>query len=231
MNEPLDIPLPEGHAQARVSAVDRGAFRILNGLREVPAELAGKFYFLADAADALPCVGDFVEAQYYDDDSAAIIHSLLPRRSFLRRRKAGERVEYQMIAANIDLAFIIQSCHFDFNIRRLDRYLVMAADGGVEPVILLSKTDLVTPEALTEMIAAVRTAGISARILPLSNTTGAGMEEFRALLTPGMTCCLLGSSGVGKTTLINRLLGREILSTREVSATGEGTHTTSRRQL
>lgn len=231
MTHSITTQLPEGRSPARVSAVDRGAFRILNGEREVLAELAGKFYFLADTPEELPCVGDQVEVQYYDEGAAAIIHSVLPRRTFLRRRKPGERVEYQMIAANIDLAFIVQSLHFDFNIRRMDRYLVMAADGGVEPLLLLTKTDLITPEELAHRIDAIRAAGITARILPLSSTSGAGLEEFRALITPGLICCLLGSSGVGKTTLINRLLGREALATQEVSATGEGTHATTRRQL
>ncbi|HNW58958.1 MAG TPA: ribosome small subunit-dependent GTPase A [bacterium] len=231
MTDPQQPQLPEGLALACVAAVDRGAFRILDGTREVPAELAGKFYFLADTPEELPCVGDRVAVQYHDGGAAAIIHSLLPRQSVLRRRRAGDKVEYQMIAANIDMAFIVQSCHFDFNIRRMDRYLVMAADGGVEPILLLTKIDLVTPEALAEMIAAIRAAGITARIIPLSNHTGAGLEEFRSLLTPGRSCCLLGSSGVGKTTLINRLLEREAFNTKEVSATGEGTHATSRRQL
>jgi len=222
---------PEGREVTRVSAVDRGSYMILHDGREIPAELAGKFYYLADSPAELPCVGDRVEVQLYDGDSAAIIHGVQERKSFLRRRRAGDKVEFQMIAANIDIAFIVQSCHFDFNIRRMDRYLVMAADGGVEPLLLLTKTDLITPEALAEMIAAIRAAGITARIISLSNLTGAGFEEFKALLAPGRSCCLLGSSGVGKTTLINRLLGREAFGTKEVSATGEGTHSTSRRQL
>ncbi|HOH08600.1 MAG TPA: ribosome small subunit-dependent GTPase A, partial [bacterium] len=223
--------LPDGQVEARVSAVDRGSYRILHNGRELPAELSGRFSFLADSPLDLPGVGDRVSVQLYDSDSAAIIHGLQERRSFLRRRRAGQTVEYQLIAANIDIAFIVQSCHFDFNIRRLDRYLVMAADGRVEAVILLTKIDLVSAEELERMIGAIRAAGITARIIPLSNLTGAGVDEFRSLLQPGTSCCLLGSSGVGKTTLINRLLGRELLETRQVSATGEGTHTTSRRQL
>ena len=220
-----------GFERARVSAVDRGSFMILHDRSEIPADLSGRFSFQADSPLDLPCVGDWVHAQLYDNDSAAIIHGLLPRKSFLRRRRAGQNVEYQMIAANIDIAFIVQSCHFDFNIRRLDRYLVMAADGGVEPVILLTKTDLIPPQELEEKLDAIHSDGITAPIIPLSNLTGAGFEEFKALLRSGQTCCLLGSSGVGKTTLINRLLGGEIFSTKAVSSSGEGTHSTSRRQL
>jgi ribosome biogenesis GTPase len=231
MNEYHGTELPEGRALARISAVDRSAYRVLKADREIPAELAGKVYFQAATPADMPCVGDWVSVQFYDQDSAAIIHELLPRKSFLRRRQPGERVDYQMIAANIDTAFIVQSCQFDFNIRRLDRYLVMAADGGVEPIILLTKIDLVSEEELAQMTASIRSAGITARIIPLSNHTAAGLDEFSALLIPGRTCCLLGSSGVGKTTLINRLLGRDAFATQEVSGTGEGTHTTSRRQL
>jgi ribosome biogenesis GTPase len=136
-----------------------------------------------------------------------------------------------MIAANIDIAFIVQSCHFDFNLRRLDRYLVMAADGRVEPVIILTKTDLVSQNELEQMLAAISRNGITARVLALSNITGIGFDEFQQVLVPGQTYCLLGSSGVGKSTLINRLIGRDTLDTKAISATGEGTHTTARRQL
>lgn len=222
--------LEEGTSIARISAVDRGGYLIRNELREVPAELAGRLSYQTERAVDLPCVGDWVTVQYYDRDTAAIIHRVFPRRTFLRRKTAGDRVDFQMIAANIDAAFIVQSCHFDFNPRRLDRYLVMAADGRVEPVVVLTKTDLIPPEELEQKVAVVRSVA-NAAVLALSNKSGAGIDLFRQALRPGRTYCLLGSSGVGKSTLINRLLGREALSTKAVSGTGEGTHTTSRRQL
>jgi ribosome biogenesis GTPase len=169
--------------------------------------------------------------QYHNDDTAAIIHGVFSRKTFLRRKSAGEKVDFQMIAANIDIAFIVQSCHFDFNVRRMDRYLVMAADGGVEPIVVLTKTDLITPEELEEKLAAIRSSAITARVLALSNITGIGFDEFQQVLVSGKTYCLLGSSGVGKTTLINRLIGQDAFDTKAVSGTGEGIHTTARRQL
>ena len=221
----------EGQGMARVSAVDRNSYMIRNEQREIPAELAGKFYFHVESSVELPCVGDWVTVQYYNNDTSAIIHGVFPRRTFLRRKRAGAEVDYQMIAANIDIAFIVQSCHFDFNLPRLNRYLVMAADGHVEPIVILAKTDLISHDELQQKIAAIKHAGITTRVITLSHITGSGFDEFQQILMPGRTYCLLGSSGVGKTTLINHLTGRNDLDTQAVSGTGEGTHTTSRRQL
>jgi ribosome biogenesis GTPase len=180
-----------------------------------------------DATD-LPCVGDRVGVEV--SVGVGVIHSVLPRDTVLRRKRPGKGVEFQLIAANIDVAFIVQGCHFDFNVRRLDRYLVACRDGGIRPVIVLTKTDLVSEAELANIIHSIRGAGIDADILCISNVTGHGLGELTGMLEPGLTYCLLGSSGVGKTTLINRLLGTDY-ATRAVSATGEGTHTTTRRQI
>jgi ribosome biogenesis GTPase len=161
----------------------------------------------------------------------AIIQAVLPRKTFLRRKCPGKAVDLQMIAANLDAALIVQSCHYDFNIRRLDRYLVLANEGRIPPLVLLSKADMIPSEALRDMMEGIRRTGITAQVFAISSTTGEGFERLRPILVPGKTFCLLGSSGVGKTTLINRLLGKDALDTKAVSETGEGVHTTSRRQL
>jgi ribosome biogenesis GTPase len=136
-----------------------------------------------------------------------------------------------MIAANVDYVVIVQSCNFDFNLKRLERYLVMVMDGGAEPYILLTKTDLVDPAVPAAQLAEIRSAGITAPIVTLSNVTRDGVDDFKRLLLPGKTYCFVGSSGVGKSTLINQLIGREMLVTKAVSGTGEGRHTTVRREL
>ncbi len=215
---------------ARVTAVDRGWYTVRNEAGEVAAQATGKFLHTTESTSDMPCVGDWV-CVHYDSEDAASIHAILPRKSFLRRKSAGKDIQLQMIAANIDVAFIVQACQDDFNVPRLERYLVMVSEGQVEPVLVLAKTDLVSADALAQLIAEIRGAGISARIIALSNVTGAGLEQVKELMGLGKTYCLLGSSGVGKSTLINRLTGLDTLKTGRVSASGEGRHTTVRRQL
>ncbi len=217
---------------ARVTSVHRDSYTVRNERGEVPAEVTGKLRFSAESAMDLPCVGDWVAAQYHNADTFAIIHGLLSRRTFLRRKVAGQRVDYQMIAANIDVAFIVQSCDRDFNLRRLERYLVMVNEGGIEPALLLSKSDLVSPSVLEHRVALVRDAGIGCGVLAFSNTTGSGMEQVREAFEARETYCLLGSSGVGKTTLLNHLIGRNDFETGAVrEKDGKGRHVTARRQL
>jgi len=214
---------------ARVVAVDRDLYTVRPaGGEDIQARLSGRFRHEAEDATKLPSVGDSVAVEISGE--VGVIHDVLPRDTVLRRKRPGKDIDFQLIAANIDVAFIVQGCHFDFNVRRLDRYLVVCRDGRIRPVIVLSKTDLVREDDLAGMIQKIRDAGIDAEILGISNVTGEGLNGLTGMLEPGLTYCLLGSSGVGKTTLINRLLGTDY-ETQACSATGEGIHTTARRQL
>ncbi|KAF0188339.1 MAG: ribosome bioproteinis [Desulfobulbaceae bacterium] len=216
---------------ARVAAVDRDQLLLVDQTGHFRAKLAGSYLYRHHLSHELPCVGDWVCVEKQPCDDFGVIHSLLERRTSLRRKSAGNVIDYQMIAANLDYVVIVQSCHFDFNLRRLERYLVMVMDGGAEPYILLTKTDLVEPAALAMQLAEIQSCGITAPIVPLSNVTRDGLDDFSRLLLPGKTYCFVGSSGVGKTTLINQLIGSERLETAAVSGTGEGRHTTVRREL
>lgn len=221
----------QGQQVARVMAVDRGRFTVRGEHGEFPAKVTGKVMHTAESTSDYPCVGDWVCVQYREDEKFASIHSVLPRKSLLRRKTIGKEIDYQVIAANIDAAFIVQACQFDFNVNRLERYLVMANESHIEPILILTKIDTVSLEELEAFIARIRQAGIDNRIIAVSNVTGVGIDEIREAMNPAATYCLLGSSGVGKSTLINQLLGHQALATKEVSDTGEGRHTTVRRQL
>jgi ribosome biogenesis GTPase len=220
-----------GQELARVTAVDRGRYLVRAGGGDVPAELTGKFLYESEGSSDLPCVGDWVLVRLHDGGAHATLHHLLPRKTALARKSPGRDVEHQLLAANVDTAFLVQACGFDFNPARLERYLVMAREGRVEPVILLTKTDLVTPDEREQILAALRSSAGGAPILPVSNVSGEGVGDFERRLLPRRTYAFLGSSGVGKTTLLNRLLGGDAFATRDVSATGEGRHTTTRRRL
>ena len=219
-------------AVARVTAVYKDSYLVRNINSEVLAELAGSFIYSAESSIDLPSVGDWALVQFHNDNTFAIIHGLLPRKSFLRRKTPGKKIDYQMIAVNIDSALIVQACDFDFNLRRLERYLVMVNEGHIEPILLLTKSDLVSPEKLEQRISEVRQANIQCKVLTLSNVTGFGVDQVRKLLEPCKTYCLVGSSGVGKTTLLNHIIGRDLFETNTVRASdGKGKHTTAQRQL
>jgi len=230
--ERLEESVHSESAFARVVAVHKDNYTIRNEKAEIPAELTGKLLYGMESNLDLPAVGDWVYVQYFNEDTLAIIQDIMPRKSLLKRKAAGKKIEYQPIAANIDVAFIVQGLDLDFNVPRLERYLTMVHEAQIRPAILLSKSDLISAEELEQKIAEITRLNPELEIIPFSNESGEGQDAIRALLERGNTYCLLGSSGVGKTTLINRLIGEDVYATAAVrDSDGKGRHITSRRQL
>jgi ribosome biogenesis GTPase len=220
------------HELARVVSVHRDSYVITKGTSEVYAELSGNLIYTADSASALPTTGDWVYADFFDGDTHAIVHGVLPRKSLLKRKAAGRQIDWQLIAANIDVAFIIQSVGQDFNLRRLERYLIMVNESGIVPRILLSKCDLATGQEIDEKVSRISKIAPQIPVLAFSNLTGENIDRIRKTLLSGQTYCLLGSSGVGKTTLLNSIAGGDYFETRPVSKkTEKGKHTTTSREL
>ena len=216
---------------ARVAAVDRDQLLLVGTPGFFRAKLSGKYLHEADAGSQRPCVGDWVCVEKSAHDQFGIVHAILDRQTSLRRQAPGDSAEYQMIAANVDCVIVVQSCHHDFNLKRLERYLVMVKDGGAIPLILLTKIDLMAPDMLAAQIGDIRSAGITESVMTVSNVTKEGVDHLTSVLVPAKTYCFVGSSGVGKSTIINALMGRDVLETKAVSGTGEGRHTTVRREL
>jgi len=217
---------------ARVIAVNKNSFVIRNGKEEIFAEVSGKFIFNANRSEDYPVVGDWVYVQCFDQDTFAVIHEIFPRKTILKRKMAGKNVEFQLLAANIDTALIMQSLDGNFNLRRLERYLVMIRNSHIQPVLLLSKSDLMPAGEIEEKKKGIHIQVPGIQLLDFNNLNQASIESVKSLLSPKKTYCLLGSSGVGKTTLINNLLRQEIFETQAVrEKDGRGRHTTSRRQL
>jgi ribosome biogenesis GTPase len=177
----------------------------------------------------VPAVGDWVAARPLPGERKAVIEAVLPRRSAFSRKEAWLRTEEQVVAANVDTVFLVQALGHDFNVRRLERYLVAAWESGAEPVIVLTKVDLAGD--VGDAVAEAETVAFGVAVVAISAVTGEGLERLEPHLVPGRTIALLGSSGVGKSTLVNRLAGREVLVTREIRADGRGRHTTSHREL
>ena len=219
-------------SSARVIQVNKDNYIIRNEHSEIKAEITGKLLFNANSGINLPAVGDWVLVQYFDDNTFAIIHEILLRKSILKRKVAGRNIDYQVLATNIDTAFIVQSLDSNYNLRRLERYLVMINESKIKPVILLSKCDLIDDSELKEKTNEIKQINQTIKIIPFSNINNSGIESILEILVPGKTFCLLGSSGVGKTSLLNKLIGEEKYEVKDIREKDDrGRHTTTRRQL
>ena len=216
-------------APARVVAEHRGRYVVGTEAGDRSAVLAGRLRHVVAARDERPTTGDWVVVSVADGDGTTTIHGVLPRRSAFVRKAAGETTEAQVVAANVDVALIATALPADLSMRRLDRYLTLAWESGATPVVVLTKADL--SEDLGAAVASVRASVYGTDVVAVSAATGEGVDALVEHLCPGTTAVLLGSSGVGKSTLVNRLLRSEHLRTAAVRDDGRGRHTTTHREL
>ncbi len=218
---------------ARVTAIHKGECEVSDGETTRSAKMTGRMRHRAQSKLDYPTVGDWVLVKDFTDEDFGSIRRVLKRRSELKRKSAGRTTRYQLIAANIDIAFIMQALGPGYNLQRLERYLVMVNESGIEPVVLLSKSDLLTPEELAVKVAEAEERMPGVRLHVFSNVDDEGLEDVMALFEPGKTYCVIGVSGVGKTTLLNKLLDEEdylfTLPVRE--SDGKGLHSTTWREL
>ena len=198
---------------------------------EFEAEITGNLRFTAKSREDFPAVGDWVALTIYDSDFA-IIHKIPPRFSIIKRQAVGQSGEIQIIAANIDYAFLVQAVDRDFNINRLERYLTLCNSYNIKPVIVLSKTDLINEIRIDEILNNIKARINNVPVIAISNETHYGYEPIKMIIKKGKTYCMLGSSGVGKSTLLNNLAGKTIMRTDSISqSTSKGKHVTSHREL
>ena len=208
---------------------ERYIVRTIKG--EFEAEITGNMRFTAKSREDFPAVGDWVALTTHDLDFA-IIHNILPRSSIIKRQAVGQFGEIQIIATNIDYAFLVQATDRDFNINRLERYLTICYSAKVKPVIVLTKTDLTDDLRINEILNSIKARIKNVPVIPVSNETKNGYEAIHAFIEQGKTYCMLGSSGVGKSTLLNNLSGESLMRTDIISqSTNKGKHVTSHREL
>jgi len=218
-----------GFEPARVVAEDRGSYLVQTARGERRASVTGRYRF--DAGDdpaAYPAVGDWVAVEARDD--GASVHAVLPRRTSVLRHAPGVRSVAQVVAANVDVVFVVASLNQDLNLRRLERYLALAWESGAEPIVILSKADI--GDALEATLSQVESIAVGVTIIVVSAIDGRGIDELRTHLRPGATVAFVGSSGVGKSTLVNTIAGDDVTVVREIREDdARGRHATSRRQL
>lgn len=215
----------------RVIAEHKERYIVKTAKGEFDAEVTGNLRFTAKGREDFPAVGDWVALTTYDS-AFAIIHKMLPRFSVIKRQAVGHTGEVQVIGVNIDYAFLVQAIDRDFNINRLERYIAICNLSKVRPVIILSKIDLINETRINEILDSIKVRIKNVPIFAISNETQSGYEAIKDLIVKGKTYCMLGSSGVGKSSLLNNLSGRTIMRTDSIShSTKKGRHITSHREL
>lgn len=217
------------YTAGRILSQEKGLYRVISEAGEQLAELSGRLRYSARSAVELPAVGDFVRMDCNSHQGNAIIHEILPRKSVFIRKAAGKGNTEQVVAANIDTVFICMSLNHDFNLKRLERYLSVAWESGAIPVIVLTKADLCAD--LAQFMDAVSSVAPGMDVVVTSALEREGYERILPYIRDGKTVALIGSSGVGKSTLINRLLGENRLDTNGLRNDDKGRHTTTRREL
>jgi ribosome biogenesis GTPase len=218
-----------GLVPARVTVQQRGLYTLASALGELTATLAGRFSFEAEVG-AYPVAGDWAAVAARPEEGAATIHDVLPRKTAFIRKAAGPTLAEQVIAANVETAFLVTSLNADLSLRRLERYLTAAWESGAQPAIVLTKADLC--DDVDSAVFEVESIAYGVPVHPVSAITGRGLDDLRTYLRPGRTAVLLGTSGVGKSTLVNALAGAELLATQAIREDdARGRHTTSHREL
>ncbi|MFH1229927.1 MAG: ribosome small subunit-dependent GTPase A [Planctomycetota bacterium] len=220
----------DGYEVARVIAEYKEAYRVKNITKEYMAKISGRQMFKAVSREDYPCVGDWVAITERNTEEA-VIHRLLPRQTILRR-KYTNKSGAQLIGANIDVAFIIESVDRDYNLNRFERYFTMVNEGNIKPAIILNKIDLISEAELNLKMSQLKTRFADINVIPISAITNRGLGGLMAYIEKGKTYCFLGSSGVGKSSPINKLLGTDDIKTDTINLiTGGGKHTTASRKM
>jgi ribosome biogenesis GTPase len=215
---------------ARVSVQYKDMYRVITERGEIQAEVSGKLSYTASVAADYPAVGDWVLVDRVDEQNGnAIIHHVLTRKSCFERKAAGTAHERQIVAANIDMVFICMSLNNDYNLRRIERYLSIVWDSGATPVIVLTKSDLCND--ISTKLTELKQVALGVDVVITSSMGGEGYTDICKYLMKGKTIAFIGSSGVGKSTLINKLMGEEVLTTKAIRDDDKGRHATTFRQL
>jgi ribosome biogenesis GTPase len=215
----------------RVISEHKERYLVKTADKEYDSEIIGNLRFTANSRANFPAVGDWVAISEYNQNNA-LIHAVYPRKTAIERQAVGIHGEKQIIAANIDNAFIVQAVDRDFNINRIERYLTICHTSNVSPVIILNKIDLVGETKLNELVSKVKVRIKEGPVFTISNENLRGIDEVKEFIKKGQTYCLLGSSGVGKSTLLNTLSGTRFMRTDTISSsTNKGRHVTSHREL